>query len=85
MNRAAPAPRFNDDRQLLLERLAHGKCSAVSRRVGATLSWLPTVAGEIIDKSGFPDGHRTNFEAVRAARRFRDQCLQELAETNGSV
>jgi hypothetical protein len=78
-------PRYSDERQQLLERLARGKCSAVMTD-GLRPRWRPTLAGEVIrDPDISPLGFEARADAMAAARRFKDQCQQQLAETNGSM
>lgn len=83
MIRAASTPRYSDDRQEFLERLARGRCGAVMRRalLGFTVHWRPCVADEVVGEETF----NTKPEAVAAAKLFRDQCRAALAETNGSM
>ncbi|MES2030885.1 MAG: hypothetical protein V4477_17020 [Pseudomonadota bacterium] len=83
MIRAASTPRYSDDRQQLLERLARGRCGAVMRRSQDFLNvyWRPCVASEVVGEEKFD----TKPEAVAAAKQFRDQCRAALAEVNGSA
>jgi len=45
------------------------------------LYWRPCVAQEVVGEEKFA----TKPEAAAAAKSFREQCRQQLAETNGSV
>lgn len=83
--RAASEPRYTDDRQSKLESYARGKCSAAQRTVGVGPRYFPTIAGDWIDDPQFADGFQHFADALFAARKFRDQCRQQLAETNGSM
>lgn len=76
-------PRYSDERQQFLERLARGRCGAVMRRSEdfSRLYWRPCVAQEVVGEEKFD----TKPEAVAAAKQFREQCRQQLAETNGSM
>ncbi|WP_398471522.1 hypothetical protein [Tardiphaga sp.] len=76
-------PRYSDERQQLLERLARGRCHAVMRKTDdfRSVCWRPCVADEVVGDEKFA----TKPEAVAAAKQFREQCRQQLAETNGSV
>lgn len=74
------------DRQQFLESLARGKCSAVSRTtpLGFRLGWYPTVSGEEIPGPSVPrDGFTRKSEAVAAAKKFRDDCRNQIALANG--
>lgn len=76
-------PRYSDERQQFLERLARGRCHAVMRQSedSSRPHWRPCVADEVVGEERFT----TKPEAVAAAKQFRDQCRQQLAETNGSM
>lgn len=81
-------PRYSDERQQLLERLARGRCAAVQRTKpfpGGLFCWLPTVDGEIVAQSGDSGEFTERRHAVAAARAFQSECRQQLAETNGSM
>lgn len=81
----ASTPRYSDERQQKLEKLARGKCSAASRRHGARLRWFPTIAGEFIDDPDSAEGFDMNFDAVKRAMDFKAECKQRLAEAEGSA
>lgn len=76
-------PRYSDERQHFLERLARGRCHAVMRKSDdfRSVCWRPCVADEVVGAEKFA----TKPEAVAAAKAFREQCRQQLAETNGSM
>jgi hypothetical protein len=79
------ARRLPADRRQQLELLANGKCSAGSRRHFGNLRYFPMIEGEFIEDPESEEGFDTNHDAVRAARRFKEQCQQTLAEANGSM
>ncbi|MGM4906297.1 hypothetical protein AB8B21_05530 [Tardiphaga sp. 866_E4_N2_1] len=85
MIRAASTPRYSDFRQDELVRYAHGKCRAKHRPDGAKLRWFPQIGRDIVNDSEFPNGHDTNFDAVKRAQEIREHCLELLGEPNGSV
>lgn len=85
MIRAASTPRYSDYRQQDLVRFAHGKCRAVSRRDGAKLRWFSQIGAHVISDPDYPNGHDTNFDAVKCAQDIQAHCQRELGEANGSA
>jgi hypothetical protein len=85
MIRAASTPRYSDDRQQKLEALARGRCSAAQRTIGIGPRYFPTIDGEWINDPEFAEGFLVFASALFAARKFRIQCQQQLAEANGSA
>lgn len=74
--------------EIRLEKLATGKCSAVSRpaALGVGIRWWPTVADEDLAGTYLPeDGYPTKPEAVAAAKRARAVAFDLLAQSQGEA
>ncbi|MDB5618541.1 hypothetical protein [Tardiphaga sp.] len=73
--------------EIRLEKLAAGKCNAVSRpaALGVGIRWWPKVGPEIVVADVPEDGFATKPEAVAAARIAKEFANDIRAQANGEA